>query len=115
MPRFCPRCGGLMRPIKEGNTYYLVCTRCKFKIKATERDLKRYRISVKIEHSDKEKTIIISEEDRLRGLPVTREVICPKCGHNEAYYWMIQTRAADEPPTRFYKCRRCGHVWREYE
>jgi len=27
---------------------------------------------------------------------------------------MIQTRAADEPPTRFYRCTKCGHTWREY-
>jgi len=46
-------------------------------------------------------------------IPKTYE--CPKCGHNEAYYWFMQTRAADEPPTRFYKCTRCGYVWREYE
>jgi DNA-directed RNA polymerase, subunit M/Transcription elongation factor TFIIS len=48
-------------------------------------------------------------------LPVSKEVTCPKCGNHEAYYWMIQTRAADEPPTRFYKCVKCGHTWREYE
>ena len=42
-------------------------------------------------------------------------VKCPKCGHDEAYYKIIQTRRADEPPTRIYKCTKCGHVWREYE
>ena len=104
-----------MKPEKIGNEYYLVCTRCRFRIKATAKDLKAYRLSMKIEHSEKEKTIVITEEDRMKGLPVTREVTCPKCGYHEAYYWFIQTRAADEPPTRFYKCRRCGYVWREYE
>lgn len=115
MPKFCPRCGGIMKPVKKGDTYYLVCTRCGYKIKATEKDLKLYRISVKIEHSNKEKTTVVDEEERLRGLPITREVTCPRCGYHEAYYWVVQTRAADEPPTRFYKCRRCGYVWREYE
>lgn len=115
MPRFCPRCGGLMRPVQETDGVFLVCTRCGFKMKASASDLKRYRVSTRIVHTEKEKTIVISEEDRLKGLPITREVTCPKCGHHEAYYWMIQTRAADEPPTRFYRCRKCGHVWREYE
>ncbi|MEM4865380.1 MAG: hypothetical protein QXY09_02690 [Acidilobaceae archaeon] len=26
----------------------------------------------------------------------------------------MQTRAADEPPTRFYRCTKCGYTWREY-
>ncbi|MEM0290915.1 MAG: transcription factor S, partial [Thermoplasmata archaeon] len=30
-------------------------------------------------------------------------------------YWMLkQTRAADEPETRFYICTKCGYRWREY-
>lgn len=114
MPRFCPRCGGLMKPVNEGGVYYLVCTRCGYKAKATEEDLRGYGIRVKIGHSEKEKTLVLKEGDEA-NLPITREVTCPKCGYHEAYYWVVQTRAADEPPTRFYKCRRCGHVWREYE
>lgn len=40
---------------------------------------------------------------------------CPKCGNDKAYYWSVQTRAADESPTRFYKCTKCSHTWREYD
>ena len=104
-----------MKPVKKKDGVYLVCMRCGYAIKASATDLKGYRISKRIVHTEKEKTIVITEEERLRGLPVTKEVTCPKCGFHEAYYWMIQTRAADEPPTRFYKCKRCGYVWREYE
>jgi len=114
MPRFCPQCGGLMKPIKSSEAVTLVCTRCGYKIEASEGDLKHYKLSVKIAHSEKEKTIVLGEVNT-GSLPVTREVICPRCGNNEAYYWMIQTRAADEPPTRFFKCTKCGHVWREYD
>jgi DNA-directed RNA polymerase subunit M len=103
-----------MKPVNEGGVYYLVCTRCGYKVKATEEDLRGYGIRVKIGHSEKEKTLVLKEGDEA-SLPITREVTCPKCGYHEAYYWVVQTRAADEPPTRFYKCRRCGHVWREYE
>ncbi len=46
-------------------------------------------------------------------LPKTR-VECPKCGHYEAFWVMRQTRAADEPTTRIYRCVKCGHTWREY-
>ncbi len=41
-------------------------------------------------------------------------VKCPKCGNMEAYVWIEQTRAADEPPTKIYKCTKCGYMWREY-
>ncbi len=39
---------------------------------------------------------------------------CPKCGKKKVISWMEQTRASDEPPTRFYKCINCNHTWREY-
>ncbi len=46
-------------------------------------------------------------------LPKT-SVECPKCGHPEAFWVMRQTRAADEPTTRIYRCAKCSHTWREY-
>jgi DNA-directed RNA polymerase subunit M len=46
-------------------------------------------------------------------LPKTK-VECPKCGHNEAFWVLRQTRAADEPETRIYRCVKCSHSWREY-
>lgn len=54
----------------------------------------------------------IIEEDMVL-LPKT-SVVCPKCGNNEAYWILRQTRAADEPETRIYTCTKCGHRWREY-
>lgn len=100
-----------MKPQKAEDRSILVCTRCGYEEVA---DAASLRVSAKIEHSSKEKTIVLGEADTSK-LPVTRDVTCKRCGSNEAYYWMLQTRAADEPPTRFYKCVRCGYVWREYE
>ncbi|QOR94414.1 transcription factor S [Thermosphaera chiliense] len=114
MVRFCPKCGGLMKPVKSSKTTELVCVKCGYRMKAGERELEKYKVSSKIEHSTREKTIVVGDVDTSK-LPVTKEATCPKCGNHEAYYWMIQTRAADEPPTRFYKCVKCGHTWREYE
>jgi DNA-directed RNA polymerase subunit M len=104
-----------MKPQKIGDTVYLVCTRCGFKMKATEKDLKAYKLSTKIKHTEKEKLVVIPADEELKGLPITRDVVCPRCGNHEAYYWFVQTRSADEPPTRFFKCTRCGYVWREYD
>jgi len=91
----------------------MVCSRCGYKIEAN--NTASMKITSKIEHSAKEKTIILDGQVDVSKLPITREVTCKKCGAHEAYYWVIQTRAADEPPTRFYKCVKCGFVWREYE
>jgi len=60
--------------------------------------------------TEKEMVII---ESTAPTLPKTR-VECPKCGHNEAFWVLRQTRAADEPETRIYRCTECGYSWREY-
>lgn len=106
--RFCPKCGGLMLPKKEGEQPILVCGSCGYS-ERTE-NLEGYRV-VKKERTEDD--ILIIEDERKPALPTTR-VRCPSCGHDTAYWWMRQTRAADEPSTRFYKCAKCGKVWREY-
>ena len=30
-------------------------------------------------------------------------------------YELKQTRSADEAPTRFFECAKCGHKWRDYD
>lgn len=110
----CPKCGGLMRPVREGSFTYMKCVRCGYKVQSPEKST-TLKVSSRIEHSVKEKTVVVEEPQEISRLPITRDVTCKKCGHNEAYYWVVQTRAADEPPTRFYKCAKCGYVWREYE
>ena len=59
---------------------------------------------------DKETTVIT---DNVATLPKTR-ITCPECGHTEAFFVIRQTRAADEPETRIYRCCKCNHSWREY-
>ena len=39
---------------------------------------------------------------------------CDECGHGVAWYTIKQTGSADEPPTRFFKCKECGNRWRDY-
>jgi DNA-directed RNA polymerase subunit M len=59
---------------------------------------------------EKETTVI---SEAIATLPKTR-IICPECGNTEAYFVIRQTRAADEPETRIYRCCKCNHSWREY-
>jgi DNA-directed RNA polymerase subunit M len=59
--------------------------------------------------------VIESTEDaNFEGKPTADDVICDDCGHTKAWYTIKQTGAADEPPTRFFKCQECGYRWREY-
>ena len=98
---FCPKCKSMMRPV-DGK---LVCRNpeCGY-----EEDPKARTIGEKVHESE-----IKVVEGELDTLPKTRQE-CPECGHTEAYWFIRQTRAADEPATRFYICAKCNHRWREY-
>ena len=52
--------------------------------------------------------------DSIEGTLPTATILCEKCGHNQATWIIRQTRAADEPATRIYRCTSCQHKWREY-
>ncbi|KXB08315.1 hypothetical protein AKJ58_00195 [candidate division MSBL1 archaeon SCGC-AAA385D11] len=96
-----------MYPKKEDGKVSLVCRACGHVEEASESE--DYKIVQ--EGKSKEKPAVI--EEKVEGLPQTN-VCCPECGHGKAYWWMQQTRGADEPTTRFYRCVKCGCVWREY-
>lgn len=57
--------------------------------------------------------VIGEREDKIKTMPTTN-VECPKCGHNTAFWWFLQTRSGDEPPTQFFRCEKCAHTWRQY-
>ncbi len=102
---FCDKCGSILIPKKTKTGVIFVCRNCGKEYKKGN----EIKITEKIVKEDKIK-IIDDKEDKL---PVT-ENLCPECGNKEAFWWMQQTRSIDEPPTRFYKCTKCGHTWREY-
>jgi len=104
--RFCRKCGGLLVP-KEGGKGVLVCQSCGEEERAEGLEYKM----VKRVEEEKGGVVVIEEEPSV--LP-TVKVKCPKCGNDRAYWWIRQTRSADEPSTRFYRCVKCGNTWREY-
>jgi len=105
MTLFCPKCGSLMKAKMEKGNVIMICPRCGH---TEEGEIIEIREKV-----EKEKDIEIIKED-VETLPIVN-AICPKCGNDKAYFWTVQTRAADEPETRFYRCTKCGYTWREYE
>ena len=100
---FCSRCGSILVPAKFGGKTRLRCPRCKFSISIAKKQEIKLKKEDQIEVVDKKVEI----------LPKIKEE-CPKCHFNEAYYWDVQTRSADEAATQFFKCVKCMHTWRKY-
>lgn len=107
--RFCEKCGNLLIVQKKRKNVYLVCRKCK-RIYKTKGE--KLRIGSVVTEG-KKRVIVMSEKDQFSELPKTK-IICQKCENMEAYWWMQQTRSADEPPTMFYRCTKCGYSWRSY-
>ena len=104
---FCERCGSILVPIKKGSTHYMKCRGCGKEIK---KEMKSMKI---VEEKVKSKGVVVIENDTTL-LPLTDKE-CPDCEHDRAYWWLQQTRSADEPPTQFFRCEKCKHTWREYK
>lgn len=101
---FCPKCGSILTQRKEKNKTFIGCS-CGYVLKSGN-------LAVKEEIKTKDEKIEIIDENQ-EALPET-EIDCEHCGNKKAYFWMIQTRAGDEPETKFYKCTKCKKVWRDY-
>jgi DNA-directed RNA polymerase subunit M len=104
--QFCDECGSMMKK-RDGR---MVCADCGHSAEQTVDD----EAFVSTEKQTDTELIESSEEANFEGKPTADDVICDECGHDEAWYTIKQTGSADEPPTRFFKCKECGHRWREY-
>ncbi|KAJ3319975.1 DNA-directed RNA polymerase III subunit RPC10 [Boothiomyces sp. JEL0866] len=102
---FCPVCANLLL-VEEQDGNQLFCQACPYVSKITK------PISQKKVFKPKQVDDILGGDDAWENVDST-EASCPKCGHNRAYFMLIQIRSADEPSTAFYKCCECRHDWRE--
>lgn len=105
---FCPKCGSIMLPKKVKGKPALACS-CGYVQEKNEQSA-----VIREDIAQKELLSTVDKKAADDVLPVC-EAKCPKCGHDKAYYWMVQTRAGDEAETRFLKCKNCSHTWREYD
>ena len=101
--QFCPRCKSLLRPKMDKGKKVMGCS-CGYAAQGASST-----ISEKVKA---QKEIHVVEEVETKPLV---DAQCPKCTHTKAYFWSIQTRSSDEPETRFFKCQKCKHTWREYK
>lgn len=105
--QFCDECGS-MTHAEEGE---MVCSSCGHSVPKDDELSDQYTST---EEQDTSDVIETSEDANFEGKPTADDVKCEKCGHGKAWYTIKQTGAADEPPTRFFKCQECGYRWREY-
>jgi transcription factor S len=104
---FCPKCGAILLPKSDKGKRSLECS-CGYK------DSKPGPIGLKEVIKDNKEIVAIEEDADDKAKPITDDVECPRCRNRQAYYWLIQTRASDEPATKFLKCTNCKHTWRDY-
>lgn len=103
---FCPKCGSILTVKKVGNKKTISCS-CGYVNK------KGKMFSIKESIAKTKDIEVVEKDDTEETLPKIK-ARCNKCNNNEVYYWLIQTRAGDEPETKFLKCTKCKHIWRDY-
>ena len=101
---FCPKCGSILVPKNKEKNRVLACS-CGY----VEKDKSKGEIREEI--SEGKKVEVVEKEEETH--PLT-DAQCPKCKHTKAHYWTVQTRASDEPETKFLKCQKCKNIWRDY-
>lgn len=103
---FCPKCGSLLKTKLERGKTVMACS-CGYSTKSPSDTC----IKEEVKNNNKKIDIIDSE---VETLPVV-EVKCDKCNNNKARFWLVQTRAGDEAETKFFRCTKCKHTWRDYD
>ncbi|EFX01932.1 RNA polymerase 3 c11 subunit [Grosmannia clavigera kw1407] len=107
---FCPCCANVLTVSAHPDTgrNRLECRTCPYEYAITtplfsRRDFVR-----------KEKEDVFGGEGAWDNAQKTK-VQCPtdRCDGDEAAFFQVQIRSADEPMTSFFKCMTCGHGWRE--
>ena len=101
--KFCPSCEVKLKKGDSG----LQCPKCDYvegkETNQTKKTVQEHELPFNV----------LAENETVETLP-TIKIECEKCGNDEAVWWMLQTRSADEPTTQFYRCSKCRYTWRNY-
>ena len=103
--KFCPKCEIKLKNSDSG----LQCLKCGYTEGQTVKPIKKI-----IEEQEPQREFTVFEGNEGEETLPTIKIECEKCGHDQAVWWMFQTRSADEPTTQFYRCLECRYTWRNY-
>ena len=96
--KFCPKCEVKLKNSDSG----LQCSKCGY----TEGEKAKPTKKIATEEEPDFSLLAFEGNEGEESLP-TIKIECAKCGNDEAVWWMLQTRSADEPTTQFYRCSKC--------
>ena len=115
-PNFCVDCGQLL-DFELINNFSVKCQKC-----GGETSLD----TIKNHYIESSETFELSKlwmnklkhkEDKLREEQKNKKAVieetCPKCGYGKMYYYVLQTRSADEGSTVFYECIKCHYKFNQ--
>ena len=103
---FFPDCGKMLIP----KNNKVKCS-CGYTKSLNKNDIEE-QYTAKGEEKHQEKVVVI--DDSVVTMPTTKG-LCYKCGNTKIAWWMLQTRSADEAPTIFYRCTKCGNTWKGHD
>ena len=103
--KFCPKCEVKLKKSISG----LQCSKCGYTEGQEVKNTKKV-----VDEQEPNKVLNVFEENEGDESLPTIKIECEKCGNDQAVWWMLQTRSADEPTTQFYRCIKCRHTWRNY-
>ena len=103
--KFCPKCEVKLKKSISG----LQCSKCGYTEGQEVKQTKKI-----VGEKEPDFSLLAFEGNEGEESYSTIKMDCTKCGHDEAVWWMFQTRSGDEPTTRFYRCQKCKHTWRDY-
>ncbi|HEV8405937.1 MAG TPA: transcription factor S [Nitrososphaera sp.] len=107
--RFCPKCETRLRPAPGEEK--VECPKCGFEAKKDQQEKTPTKQDSK--RTSSEVSLKVMEGETIDALPTT-SMECPHCKNGTAFWWMLQTRSADEATTQFFRCTKCSHTWRNY-